>query len=190
MHAQETSAPAALGTGSSGRSRDEVREDIRLTGSNVNPESLLATDYLNHFNEIIMLLDLAAEMPDCFEDAAAWQPMSYHDHFRRSNLADRDLAVEAYELCPPDIRWRFDKTVSELDTRLLEGIELCLTMLETIGAEAFKMSSAELAADARSYIDKLSAIIHGTDGHVPVHGGLETESLEDAQQTIDSLFGD
>ena len=137
-----------------------------------------------------MLLDLAAEMPDCFEDAAAWQPLSYQDHFSRSNLADRELAIEAYELCPEDIRTRFDSTVDDLNTRLLEGIELCLTMLETIGAEAFKMSSAELAVDTRSYIDRLSAIIHGTDGHVPVHGGLETESLEDTQQTIDSLFGD
>ncbi len=190
MQAQGTAASEVRRDGPSARGRDHVREQIRLRGSNVNPESLLATDYLNHFNEIIMLLDLAADMPDCFAEAAAWQPMSYQDHFARSNLADKDLAVEAYEQCPEDIRSRFDATVAELNDRLLAGIEQCLTMLETIGAEAFKMTSSELAADTRGYIDRLSAIIHGTDGHVPVHGGLETESLEDAQQTIDSLFGD
>ena len=36
-----------------------------------------------------MLFDLAADMPDCFEDAAAWQPLSYAGHFARSNLATR-----------------------------------------------------------------------------------------------------
>ena len=50
------------------------------------------------------------------------------------------------------------------------------------------MSCSELAADTRSYIDRLSAIIHGTDGHVPLHDGQTSETLEETQQTIDSLF--
>lgn len=190
MRVSGTCAPEAPGGGPPARSRDAVREEIRLQGSNINPESLLATDYLNHFNEIIMLLDLAADMPDVFADAAAWQPLSYQDHFARSSLADRDLAIESYGHSPEDIRSRFDRTVGELDARLLDGIEECLDMLETVGAETFKMTCVELAADARQYIDRLSAIIHCTDGHVPLHGGLDAESLDDAQQTIDTLFGD
>lgn len=172
------------------RSRDDVREEIRLNGSNINPESLLATDYLNHFNEIVMLLDLAAEMPDVFEDAAVWQPLSYQEHFARSGLADRQLTIEAYDHSPDDIRGRFEKSVSELDARLESGIEECLQILELGHSEAFGPTCYGLAANARTYIDRLSSIIHCTDGHVPVHGGLETETLEDAQQTIDALFGD
>ena len=31
---------------------------VRVRGKNINEETLLATDYLNHFNEIIMLFDI------------------------------------------------------------------------------------------------------------------------------------
>lgn len=170
------------------RSRDDVREEIRRKGANINPESLLATDYLNHFNEIIMLFDLAADMPECFEDAAAWQPLSYEEHFARSNLGEKDLTIEAYQHSPDDIRAQFDMAVHALDAHLLAGIENCLTLLEVTGTENFQHNCSQLAADTRTYIDRLSAIIHGTDSPVPVHERPETETLQEAQQTIDSLF--
>ena len=171
------------------RNRDAVREEIRLSGANINPESLLATDYLNHFNEIIMLLDLAAEMPDCFEDAAGWQPLGYREHFLRSNLADGALAAEAYDAAPVDIRRRFDATVAELDVTMERGIEECLSVLEAGDAGRFPLICHDLARAARGHIDVLSAIIHCTERETPLHVGLESTSLEDAQQTIDSLFG-
>ena len=170
------------------RCRDDVREEIRKRGSNINTDSLLATDYLNHFNEIVMLFDLAADMPDCFQDAAAWQPLSYQEHFTRSNLSDKDLAIEAYGHSPDDIRARFDRTVAELDAFLLDGIERCLVILEHEGSERFRLACSEAAAESRGYIDRLSAVIHGTDGHVAQQSGFDTETLAEAQETIDSLF--
>jgi hypothetical protein len=76
----------------------------RAKGTNVNDRTLLATDYLNHVNEIIMLLELVPDAPECLEDCRTWQPMSYTEHFEASSIADRDLAIEAYEFSPP--RWR------------------------------------------------------------------------------------
>ena len=35
----------------------------RAKGTNVNDRTLLATDYLNHVNEIIMLLELVPDAP-------------------------------------------------------------------------------------------------------------------------------
>ena len=49
----------------------------RLDGTNINPVTGLATDYLNHFNEAIMLLEMLPVAPDCKEDFLAWRPMSY-----------------------------------------------------------------------------------------------------------------
>jgi hypothetical protein len=40
----------------------------QLAKANINPTTGLATDYLNHFNEAIMLLDLVATVPDCLPD--------------------------------------------------------------------------------------------------------------------------
>ena len=62
-----------------------------VRGKNISEISLLATDYLNHFNEIIMMVELIPTTPDCFEDAKSWQPMSYAEHFRTSCFTDKDL---------------------------------------------------------------------------------------------------
>src|ERR1700750_1009596 len=67
-----------------------------LRAANINPRTGLATDYLNHFNEAIMLLEMVPDMPECVEDFLGWQPLSYCEHFTASNFKGRDLAIEAY----------------------------------------------------------------------------------------------
>jgi hypothetical protein len=79
-----------------------------LAAANINPTTRLATDYLNHFNEAIMLLEMIPDMPDCADDFLVWEPLSYPDHFRHSNFKGRDLAIAAYEAADPEIRSRFD----------------------------------------------------------------------------------
>src|SRR5438128_4776193 len=80
-----------------------------LQAANINPTTGLATDYLNHFNEAIMLLELLPEMPDCLEDLKAWCPLSYPEHFAASNFRDRELAIAAYELAEPERHRRLDE---------------------------------------------------------------------------------
>jgi hypothetical protein len=43
----------------------------RLADANINPASGLATDYLNHFNEAIMLLEILSSCPDFRHDSSA-----------------------------------------------------------------------------------------------------------------------
>ena len=73
---------------------------LLVKGKNINQETLLATDYLNHFNEIVMLLDMVPMMPECLDDAKAWAPKTYQAHFRDSVFTDKDLAILAYENAP------------------------------------------------------------------------------------------
>src|SRR5471032_3610958 len=68
-----------------------------LRAANINPRTGLATDYLNHFNEAIMLLEMIPDMPECAEDFLGWQPLSYREHFTASHFRARELAIEAYE---------------------------------------------------------------------------------------------
>src|SRR6201984_721555 len=79
-----------------------------LRAANINPRTGLATDYLNHFNEAIMLLEMIPDMPDCAEDFLLWHPLSYAEHFTASNFKARDLAISAYESTAPQIRAEFD----------------------------------------------------------------------------------
>ena len=44
----------------------------RLAGTNINPATGLATDYLNHFNEAIMLLEMLSSCPECRVDFLGW----------------------------------------------------------------------------------------------------------------------
>ena len=60
-------------------------DEACLIAANVNPRTGFATDYLNHFNEAVMLLELLAEMPECLGDFFAWQPKKYDEHFAASN---------------------------------------------------------------------------------------------------------
>src|SRR3546814_196200 len=39
-----------------------------VRGTNINATSLLATDYLNHFNEVVMVLELVPDMPERSEE--------------------------------------------------------------------------------------------------------------------------
>ena len=97
---------------------DPKAHAARLLAANINPRTGLATDYLNHFNEAVMLLEMIPDMPECAEDFLAWNPLSYADHFVASNFKARDLAIEAYEMAEPGIRTEFDKLTSTMTSIL------------------------------------------------------------------------
>lgn len=90
-----------------------------LVAFNINPKSFLATDYLNHFNEVIMLINMLPDMPDMLDDVLEWEPKSYPNHFAQSGFAGREMAIAAYHQSPIHVRGAFDAVVSEIDTLLL-----------------------------------------------------------------------
>jgi hypothetical protein len=93
----------------------------RFDGTNINPVTLLATDYLNHFNEAIMLLEMLPTAPDCKEDFLAWHPMSYREHFAASRFKHRDLAIAAYEVADPVFRLQLDEIADQMNRILTEA---------------------------------------------------------------------
>src|SRR5881227_1886216 len=90
----------------------------QLRAANINPRTGLATDYLNHFNEAIMLLEMIPDMPECAEDFLTWSPLSYCEHFMASNFRARDLAIEAYDTADATIRAEFDNITSTMTSIL------------------------------------------------------------------------
>jgi hypothetical protein len=133
----------------------------RAKGTNVNDRTLLATDYLNHVNEIIMLLELVPDAPECLEDCRAWQPMSYTEHFQASSIADRDLAIEAYEFSPPEFRTTFDRLTNEMH-RVIGGALASVEAATAQGDEERARRVIELAVRAlKTMVDQASSTIHG-----------------------------
>src|SRR6201996_7070769 len=104
--------------------KDEARAAI-LRAANINPRTGLATDYLNLFNEAVMLLEMIPDMPECAEDFLAWQPLSYAEHFTATNFRARDLVIEAYETTDVRIRTEFDNITSAI-TAILTAVSAAM----------------------------------------------------------------
>jgi hypothetical protein len=101
-----------------------------LRAANINPRTGLATDYLNHFNEAVMLLEMIPDMPECVEDFLGWEPLSYAEHFTASNFKARDLAIEAYNCADVRIRTEFDSVASAI-TSILAAVSAAMREAKT-----------------------------------------------------------
>jgi hypothetical protein len=145
----------------------------RAHGTNVNDKTLLATDYLNHVNEIVMLVDLVPDAPECLGDCKAWQPLSYQDHFRASSIADRDLAIEAYDYAPAAYKEPFDRLVNEMNRMVKLGIDRLEIALQEGNEDVTRMIAARVSQNLQDLIGQASAVINGTD-HVVDQAQIDT----------------
>ena len=132
---------------------DEARAAV-LRAANINPRTGLATDYLNHFNEAIMLLEMIPDMPECTEDFLTWTPLSYAEHFWASNFKARDLAIEAYELADPKIRTEFDHIANTM-TSILTAVG------QAMREASQDKTRARLAEQATAWVKPLVALAGG-----------------------------
>ncbi|MHA1108801.1 MAG: hypothetical protein ACTSQV_06760 [Alphaproteobacteria bacterium] len=137
----------------------DIRE--RIKGANINEVSLLATDYLNHFNEIVMLLDMIPDMAELLDEAKAWAPKGYKEHFQDSAFSEKELAIEAYDAAPPEYREMFEETVECLN----KLVALSLMRIEgAVGSgepDAIANAASNASRDLRKLMDVTSAIING-----------------------------
>ncbi len=140
---------------------DEAARAAALKAANINPRTGLATDYLNHFNEAIMLLEMIPDMPECADDFLQWRPLSYAEHFIASNFKARDLAISAYEAADPEIRAEFDQ-IAQTMTNILTAVS------EAMGQVQQDRTRAKLAIQATSWLKELVAAAGGI-----INGGTE-----------------
>ena len=73
----------------------------RLAGkANLDDKTLLATDYLNHFNGVVMLLQMVPDMPEIMAEAKAWRLLSHTEHFAHSSFSAREIVIAAFNHLP------------------------------------------------------------------------------------------
>ena len=142
---------------------DNEARAAQLRAANINPRTGLATDYLNHFNEAIMLLEMVPDMPECAEDFLGWQPLSYAEHFTASNFKARDLAIAAYESADAHIRAEFDNITSAM-TSILTAVSAAMREARQDKTRAI------LAEQATGWVKPLVALAGGI-----INGGTEAD---------------
>ncbi len=148
-----------------------------VVGKNINPQTLLATDYLNHFNEIHMLLGMIAEMPDCLEDILEWKKKSYQQHFMDSGFQDKEIAIEAYDYSPDKYKLKFEKCVSEMEQLLLDTIGQVEKYLTENEIDQVNAVVNIYSPKMEHYIEQCSSIIN-------------SQEVTTQQDSIDDLFND
>ena len=146
-----------------------------IRGKNINGTSYLATDYLNHFGEVIMLLELLPDMPDCFDEIKEWQPKSYAQHFLDSGFQDAEIIVRAYENAPRPFRQAFDRVVAWMNKVILEGLSEIEKVLES--GESDRL--AVVVEGITSELSKLNGIAAGL---------INGEATTADQGTIDDIM--
>jgi hypothetical protein len=141
---------------------DEARA-AELVAANINPRTGLATDYLNHFNEAVMLLEMIPDIPECAEDFLAWSPLSYCEHFMASNFGAKDLAISAYESADPDIRAEFEQ-ITDTMTSILTAVGAAIREANQ------DKTRVRLAEQAIGWLKPLVSAAGGV-----INGGLEAD---------------
>lgn len=176
----------------------------RAAGSNVDPRTLLATDYLNHLNEPVMLIEMLPDMPDLAEELQIWQPKGYVEHFRESAIADRELAIEAYPHSPEQYRLPFEFTIRAVTRRVEALRDETMAALNRDDADTVRRLVGEGLSGIHDLMGVANAIIHGCASieDLATHGGSAGETVETplepatdengepimSQDEIDSLF--
>lgn len=145
----------------------------RLKAANINPVTGLATDYLNHYNEVAMTVASLSELPDMRADVLAWRPLGYPAHFLHTGFAERGLAIAAYIAAPRDVKAKFLATRAELDD--------CVAGLQRRLADEETSAASEDAAAIFAAIARLGGVINGGQG-----APLLQRSAE--QDLVDSFF--
>ena len=148
-----------------------------LRAANINPVTGLATDYLNHYNEVAMLVSMLSDMPDMAEEILDWGPIDYPTHFHQTGFRDKELAIAAWEAAAPDVRARFDAARREVE-HAIAGVQDAL--------RAAPETAANLAPEAAGLFELIAA----AGGVVNGEGAVEIDAPDasDEQALIDSLF--
>ena len=132
----------------------------------VNPASGIANDYLNHFNEILLMIEnLPILLPEIVEDILQWKQVSYTEYFKKSPLPGSAEALRIYDALDPNFRTDFESMIELLDRIVLSSIEIIFDHRLPDGSiepEAIGEICEQNSADLRAVLDRAADLInHG-----------------------------
>lgn len=170
---------------------EEYRKKVE--GTNIDPRSLLSTDYFNHFNTVIMLLGMLPEMPELLDEIDQWKFITYCQHFEASGLDFAPLAIECYGQVPLKVRTKFERKMEEINN-FVEASRLGLRQLLTSGdMDRFNDLARRTSRTMQAMVDDGGAIVHGSDASSDqdaideLFNANSTQSVS-GQAAVDKLF--
>jgi hypothetical protein len=144
---------------------------------NINPATGLSTDYLNHFTEAIMALEMAAGVPECLDDLRAWQPRTYVEHFACSRFARREAVIGAYHAADPLVRETLDAAAETLNAVLAHTRDVVAAHAQTPAADELTRRALDWL---KPLLARTAAVINGN--------APESVDRQGPQAAIDAIF--
>jgi hypothetical protein len=148
----------------------------------INPASGIANDYLNVFNEVLLLIEnLPILLPELMADLEQWEPISYRDYFAKSSLPGSDKALAVYDKLDPSFREKFEAKIAEV-ADIARGGKVAIRAIQeesgSLDGEGVPAKCGELAVRLRA------TLMEATD---MVNNGAATRSNR-AQVLADRLM--
>jgi hypothetical protein len=137
----------------------------------------LSTDYLNHYSEILMMIEMASFDGDVVEELGTWQPIGYREYFLKSPLRRAPSAIAAYDRLPADQRTAFEQNVQALDKLAQAAI---LALQPPCHHKNVVLIGAVIGPAIRRQIDRAAAFLN--------NGCAMTPDDDETQAIIDRLI--
>lgn len=130
-----------------------------LVDNNVNLVSGLATNYLNHYIEILLLIEMLPDMRECFEDILAWKPMSYCEHVGSSQLPNSEIVLKVYNAVDKDRRNKLADITQEVNLALRSFINRAGSALDLNDTNLLKTIATEAKEFLTPMIERMTGVI-------------------------------
>jgi hypothetical protein len=147
-------------------------------GPNINPVTGLSTDYLNHFTEAVMVLEVIGTMPECLDDLRAWEVKTYLEHFAASHFSNRDAIIAAYLDADPAVRAALERTAEVLNAMVWRTREL---VQQHVGSPEVDAIARRALERLRPLMTRTAALINGTTA--------KSGDQQGPQAAVDAIFG-
>ncbi len=148
----------------------------------VNPASGVANDFLNHFNEILLLIEnMPIMLPEMVDEILEWRPKTYRDYFKTSSLPGSAATLEIYETLDADFRADFESMVARLNRMAVDSIEVIKRHRRPNGeipADEVEHFCARAALDFRRVLSRAADLVN--------HGSAPP--LESPQTMVDRIL--
>jgi hypothetical protein len=161
----------------------ETLDLIKQASNLVNPSSGIANDFLNQYNEVLLLVEnLPVLLPEMVAELLSWKKKTYEEYFETSPLPGGDIAIKIYHSLNKDFRRRFESVTDKINN-------ISETAIDVIGRRYLENNCDLDAEDVEIFCQDISKKLRDEIENATkiVNYGLAF-SHEDSQALADRLM--
>jgi hypothetical protein len=142
----------------------EMLDLIKQASNLVNPSSGIANDFLNQYNEVLLLVEnLPVLLPEMVAELLSWKKKSYEEYFTTSPLPGGDIAIKIYNTLNKGFRNRFEAQINKINNISETAIDVIgQKYLENEGLDAEDVETfcTHISKNLRDEIENASKLIN------------------------------